>query len=85
VLKASEAKYDEAKRRKLADVKRSTESEKKRFHDDYRTATAVKQNYLSDLSSEAAKKKNGELEELELPRMYQVRDEFLKICDRFHV
>lgn len=85
VLKATESRYDEHQKRKLADVKRSTESEKQRFHHDYTTAKAVKMNYLSDLNSETAKKKNKELEELELPRMYQVRDEFLKLCDRLHV
>jgi hypothetical protein len=85
VLKATESRYDESQKRKLSDVKRSTESEKRRFHDTYRTAKAVKSNYLSDLNSEIAKRKNKELEELGLPRMYQVREEFLKLCERLHV
>lgn len=85
VLRADDSKYDENDRKKLADVKRSTENEKRRFHDDYRSAIAVKQNYLSDLSSQTAAKKNKELEDLGLPRMYQIRDDFLKLCDQIHV
>lgn len=85
VLKASDSNLDDEHRRMLADVKRSTRNEKKRFHDNYRSAGDVKTNYLSDLTSEVAKKKDKELEELDLPRMYQVKDEFLKLCDRLHV
>ncbi len=85
VLRADESKYDENKKKKLTDVKRSTENEKRRFHDDYRSAIAVKQNYLSDLSSQVAEKKNKELQELDLPRMYQVRDDFLNLCDEMRV
>lgn len=85
VLRADDSEYDENARHKLAEVKRSTESEKRRFHDDYRSAIAVKQNYLSELDSRVAEKKNKALEELGLPRMYQVRDDFLKLCDQMRV
>jgi hypothetical protein len=43
VLKADQDKYDADKRDKLADVKRSTANERRRFHDDYPSAVAVKQ------------------------------------------
>ncbi len=72
VPKADENKYDENKKKRLADVKRSTENKKKRhFHDHYRSAVAVKQNKA--------------LEEPGLPCMYQVRDDFLKLCDQMRV
>lgn len=85
VLRADENKYDEDRKKTLADVKRSTENEKRRFHHDYRSAIAVKHNYLSDLGSRVAEKKNKELEDLGLPRMYQVRDDFLTLCDQMRV
>ncbi|MGE0081398.1 MAG: hypothetical protein AB7U81_08880 [Thiohalomonadaceae bacterium] len=85
VLRVDDSKYDENARQKLAEVKRSTANEKRRFHDDYRSAIAVKQNYLSDLDSPAAARKNKALEELGLPRMYQVRDDFLKLCEQMRV
>ncbi|WP_243374203.1 hypothetical protein [Geotalea sp. SG265] len=71
---------DGSKRQKFQDVRRSTESEQKRFHDQYHTAREVKDNYLSDLNSKTAQKKNRELEELGLPRLPQFRDRFEKLC-----
>lgn len=86
ILNKSASDFPEGHKREMfMDVKRSTENEKKRFHDDYPTAEDVKNNYLSDLSSQVAQKKNSELEELGLPRMYQFHDEFMKLCDQLGV
>jgi hypothetical protein len=86
ILRSSE---DDFKGRKLKEefknVKKSTESEKERFHNRYKTAKQVKDNYLGDLSSRTAKKKNAELKNLGLPQLPQFRDEFLKLCDKLKV
>ena len=58
---------------------------KQRFHDKYRSAKEVKNNYLSDLSSQTAKKKNAELADLGLPRLPQLKDEFLELCEELEV
>jgi hypothetical protein len=45
----------------------------------------VKQNYLSDLNSQTARKKNAELKELGLPRLPELKDEFLHLCEELEV
>jgi hypothetical protein len=85
VLSTSVDKYSGRQREKFEDVRHSTESEKQRFHDDYRTAVDVKQNYLSDLNSQTARKKNAELKELGLPRLPELKDEFLHLCEELEV
>jgi len=45
----------------------------------------VKNNYLSDLNSSTAKKKNAELEELGLPTLPQLKDEFTQLCDELDI
>lgn len=86
ILRASEDKYSsEDQKQKLEDVKKSTRSEKKRFHDDYGSASEVKENYLSDLNSRTAKKKNAELEELGLPTLPRFKTEFLDLCSELDV
>jgi hypothetical protein len=86
VLKTSPDRYnDEELRSKFEDVRRSTESEKHRFHENYRTPSDVKNNYLSDLTSRTAKKKNAELEQLGLPQLPQLRDEFMDLCNKLGI
>ncbi len=64
---------------KLEDVQRRTESEKERFHH-YRSASEIITNYKRDLHSSAAKKVNRELEQLNLPTLPSVEDDFLKLA-----
>jgi len=75
----------EAERRKFDDVKRSTESEKRRFRENYGSAEEVRDNYLADLSSKTGKKKSRELERLGLPALPHVREKFLGLCARLGV
>ena len=79
ILRASPDQYGAADRQKLQDVQESTRSEKERFRH-YRSADDVKNNYLSDLNSSTAKRINKELEDLGLPRLPDVKDEFLKLA-----
>lgn len=85
VLKADPKKYDEDDRKKLEDIQRKTENEKKQFHNDYKTAKDVKEGYLSDVRSEAAKKVNKELKHLKLPILPEFKDDFMKLCDKIGV
>jgi hypothetical protein len=82
ILSKSADKYRGHEKEIFEILKKSTESEKRRFHDNYHTAKDVRDNYLSDLNSRTAQKKNRELEELGLPRLPQFRDEFMDLCER---
>ena len=85
VLNASESRYKSyEEKRKLKDVKESTESEKKRF-EEYDSARKVKDEYMNDLNSPAAKKINKELTQLDLPKLPDIREEFLELCDKLEV
>ncbi len=85
ILRASPDRYDERDRRRLEHVQANTESEKKRFHDEYRSAREVRDNYHSDLSSRTAGRVNHDLEELGLPTLPSVKDEFDALSDRLGV
>lgn len=69
------------KKKKFEHVKQSTKSEKERFRE-YDSAEEVRDNYLSDLNSQTAKKINKELDDLNLPKLPDFEDEFLELCDR---
>ncbi len=85
ILRASESRFPEADRQRLAQVKRSTGSERKRYYEDYRTPTEVRENYLSDLQSSAGKRISAELERLGLPTLSSVKDELLDLCEELGV
>jgi hypothetical protein len=85
ILRKSADEFKGEMRKKFEDVKKSTENEKNRFHNDYKTAKDVKDNYLSDLQSKTAEKKTAELEDLGLPRLPQFKDEFLSLCSEIGV
>lgn len=85
ILKKSEDDFSsDSKKKKFKDVKRSTENEKERFRN-YNSPEDIRDNYLSDLSSHTAKKKNAELKELGLPRLPDFKEEFLELCGKLDV
>ena len=69
---------------KLSNVKRRTESEKHLFHE-FQTAEEVKKKYLADLDFRTAKKIDHELDELKLPSLTKVKEEFLRLCEKLRV
>ncbi len=85
VLHTSPDKFSGRERDMFTDVKRSTESEKRRFHEDYKSAEDVRSNFLSDLDSKTAKRKDAELDQLGLPKLPDVKGEFLALCERLGV
>ena len=85
ILRALPEDYkSEDLKKKLNDVKRRTESEKHIFHE-FQTAEQVKKNYLADLDFRTARKTDYELDELKLPSLTQVKDEFLRLCEKLKV
>jgi hypothetical protein len=86
VLQASEGDFPSStEKEKLRDVQQSTESGKHRFHEEYRSAEDVKDNYLSDLSSDTGERVSREAQDLGLPTLPEFRDEFMKLCDKLDV
>lgn len=86
ILKASPDDYgNDRLKRELDDVKWSTESEKRRFHESYRSASEVKDNFVADLDSKTAKRIDKELDDLDLPSLPKFKQEFLDLCERIHV
>lgn len=85
VLNVSDNDYkSDVEKKKLQDVQQSTKSEVGRF-ENYESAKEVKDNYLSDLNSSSAKKINNELKDLGLPRLPDLKDEFLSLCNKVGV
>ena len=85
ILRALPEDYkSEDLKKKLNDVKRRTESEKHIFHE-LQTAEQVKKNYLADLDFRTARKTDYELDELKLPSLIKVKDEFLRLCEKLKV
>jgi hypothetical protein len=76
ILQAKADDYSGDDRERLEHVQKSTESEKERYHH-YGNAEEVVLNFKRDLHSEAAKKINAELSRLKLPRLPDIKDEFL--------
>jgi hypothetical protein len=85
ILRALPEDYkSEDLKKKLNDVKKRTESEKHIFHE-LQTAEQVKKNYLTDLDFRTARKTDYELDELKLPSLTKVKDEFLRLCEKLKV
>ena len=81
VLEAQPRQYsDERDRKMLEEVQRSAAFEKERLHEQARNAEEVRNIYLRDLYYESIGRMGKELEDLELPRLRQVRNEFLGMC-----
>jgi hypothetical protein len=75
----------EEQKRKFHVVRKSMLSEKRRFHDRYTSAKDIKENYLGGLDSRTSKRMYDELEELGLPSLPKLKDEFIRLCDTLGV
>ncbi|ELR70656.1 hypothetical protein C900_03637 [Fulvivirga imtechensis AK7] len=86
VLRKSENDFlNVHEREKFRRIKECTEREKQRFHNEFHTPVEVKQNYLSDLNSQAAKRVNRKLGDLNLPQLPEFKNEFLELCNKLRV
>ena len=80
VLKASPDDYSsEADKEKLQSVQKTTRNTQHSYHQKYTTAQAVSKNFHDDLHSEAAKKVHRTLQDLKLPTVEDIKDEFEKL------
>jgi hypothetical protein len=79
VLRADPNRFPAAKRDKLRDVQRRTETEVDRFRH-YGSARDVVVNFKRDLHSEPAEKVHRELRDLGLPTIEDVREEFERLA-----
>ena len=79
ILNAKSAHRGERERQELEDMKRRTEEEKARFHG-YDSAEKVVAMYKADLTSEVARPVNARLQDLKLPTLADVQEEFLRLA-----
>lgn len=85
VINKSKDDYDsEKQKKKFEDVKRSTKSEKERFRK-YESPEEVRDNFLADLDSEPAQEIDKELDDLDLPKLPDMKEDFLNLCDKIGV
>lgn len=85
VINADPGKYNKEDQQKLEDIQRKTKNEKDQFHNDYNNAKEVKEGFLSDVRSDAAKKVDKELRHLHLPTLPELKDDFMELCDKLGV
>ena len=79
ILHASDRDLGTKQREDLEDLKKRTQVEMGRFHG-YNSAEKIVEMYKADLTSATAVSVNARLQDLGLPRLIHVRDEFLKLA-----
>jgi hypothetical protein len=84
ILKASSKKYEGADAKRLDRVQKKTESQRERYQS-YASAGEVLKRFRGDLSSQAAKKVDADLQALHLPTQADVADEFFQLAERLKV
>ena len=85
VLNAKGDEYSKETQKMLEEVQEKTRNEMKKFHNNYHSAKEVKEEYLSNTYSQAAKKVNKILKELKLPTLPEYKDEFNKLCNELDI
>jgi hypothetical protein len=81
VLRAKPADFPQSKRDRLADVQERTRREQDRYHH-YGSAGEIVRMFHDDLDSEPAKKVHRSLDELGLPTLNDLQDEFDRLADK---
>lgn len=85
ILKTSPDKFNGKDKEKFEEILKKTENEKNKFHESYKTAKEVKENFLANTHSKPAQKLNKELEHLKLPTLPEIKDEFEELCKKLDV
>jgi hypothetical protein len=67
------------------DARRKITEERQRYHDNCPTAQDIKENFLRDIESRSSNRLNENLRSLGLPTYWDVKDEFVKFCQTYHV
>lgn len=63
------------------DAKKKIAEERQRYHDNCPKAADVKENFLRDLESRSSTRLNENLRSLGLPTYWDVKDDFLRLCE----
>ena len=66
------------------DAKRKVTEERQRYHN-CPTSQDIKENFLRDVESRSSDRLNENLRSLGLPTYWDVKDEFIKLCQTYHV
>jgi len=85
ILKTSPDKFDGQDREDFEGIQKKTKAEQHKFHDVYKTAKEVKENFLQNVHSKPAQKLNKELEHFKLPTLPEIKDEFVELCKKLGV
>ena len=86
VLEATPQQYSSERDRKLlSEIQKKAALEKDLLHEQARTAEEVRNYYLKDLYYELVGRDGKALEDLELPRLREVRNEFLVMCEQLEI
>jgi hypothetical protein len=80
ILRASPDRYSGSDKDRLEHVKDATERTRQRYHNDYTSAAEVCARFRDDLSSSSAQRVQRELEQLGLPTLQDIADEFETLC-----
>jgi len=67
------------------DAKAKVQEERQRYHDNCPTAQDIKETFLRDLESRTSTALNENLRSLGLPTYWDIRDEFLSLCETYQV
>ena len=82
VLGKSREDFDRlADKHRYDDARRKVSRERNRYHDNCPTALDIKENFLRDVESRSSQRLNENLRALRLPNYWDVKDEFLKLCE----
>lgn len=86
ILEAMPDQYSsERDRSMLYEVKRIAAMEKERFYKNSQTAVEIRDQYFKELIMETSGKTGRELEDLELPRLLQLREKFVQLCRELNI
>jgi hypothetical protein len=80
ILRANPDRYSGTDKDKLEHIKGATERTQQRYHHDYTSAEEVCARFREDLSSSSAQRVQRELEQLGLPTLHDIEDEFDALC-----
>jgi hypothetical protein len=84
ILRKNKKDLNEDEKKALEDMQDKTEKEKKKFHG-YSSAKEIKENFLENTRSGAAKRLDKKLERLNLPTLPNLKKDFIALCDKLEV
>jgi hypothetical protein len=84
VLRTSFENYPECEQHALVHVQTTARAEQERYKT-YKDAEEVREHYMRDVHSRNCDTVNSALKRLKLPRLMDIKDEFLTLCKELEV